>query len=261
MSDESMVRTLSAQAEAIWPQEESLFRRLDVSSSLRILDLACGTGEVTARLADLFPRARLLGVDLEASHLARARMRSAPLAPRVTFSRQDAFELGLKKDAFDLSVCRHLLQAVPEPEGVIEEMARVTRPGGRLHVLTEDYGMIFFHPTRSDTDAFWRRGPMTFAERTGTDLRNGRKLFTLFKDLGFEEIAVDYLAVDTLKVAREVLIRIWEAWRDGYSRAIAEETDLDSEAVAAFWEDMLGCLRDPRGYAAWLVPVWTAVVP
>src|SRR4051812_27534548 len=61
MADESMVRNLSAQAEAIWPQELPLVRRY---SARDILDVGCGTGEITVRLAAEFPDARITGIDL-----------------------------------------------------------------------------------------------------------------------------------------------------------------------------------------------------
>src|SRR5438874_13326702 len=64
MADESMVRTLASQAEAIWPQEEPLFARYRLPANPRILDGGCGTGEITMRLARLFSGATLLGVDV-----------------------------------------------------------------------------------------------------------------------------------------------------------------------------------------------------
>jgi len=58
MADESMVRTLSAQAEAIWPQEQALFARYALPAGVSILDAGCGTGEISMRLAQMFDRAR-----------------------------------------------------------------------------------------------------------------------------------------------------------------------------------------------------------
>src|SRR5215216_6764510 len=61
MADESMVRTLAAQADAIWPQERALFERYDLPTKADVLDAGCGTGEITCRLAEIFPQSRFLG--------------------------------------------------------------------------------------------------------------------------------------------------------------------------------------------------------
>jgi trans-aconitate methyltransferase len=62
MADESMVRGLDAQARAIWSQEIQLLRRYALPAEPRILDAGCGTGEGASRLAELFPRASVLGI-------------------------------------------------------------------------------------------------------------------------------------------------------------------------------------------------------
>ena len=89
MADESMVRGLDAQARAIWPQELQLIRRYAIPDEARILDAGCGTGEGSSRLAELFPRAQVLGVDIIDEHLDLARSRYAHLAARLRFERQD----------------------------------------------------------------------------------------------------------------------------------------------------------------------------
>src|SRR6185503_8249154 len=64
MGDESMARNLAHQANAIWREEAPLFDRYQLSGEIRILDLGCGSGEITRRLADRYPNATLLGVDI-----------------------------------------------------------------------------------------------------------------------------------------------------------------------------------------------------
>ena len=65
MADPAMLRTLRFQVEATWPQESRLFARYALPSGARILDLGCGTGEATRRLAGLFPGAsEVIGIDL-----------------------------------------------------------------------------------------------------------------------------------------------------------------------------------------------------
>ncbi len=258
MADESMVRNLAAQAEAIWPQEELLFARYDFQSG-HVLDVGCGTGELTVRLAEKYPEAMFMGLDLEEPHLDRARARAAEFGTRVQFIKGDAMSLPWPDEQFDMVVCRHLLQAVPDPMHVLSEISRVLRPGGRAHLLAEDYGMLLAYPTATDTDEFFPGVPLKFGAAVGCEMRIGRKLFSLLHDLGMAEISVEYVVVDTVRVPREVFARIWEAWRDGYTESLAESSGLAVNDVRKRWQEMIDCARDPRGYALWQVPIWTAV--
>ena len=259
MADESMVRNLAAQAEAIWPQERPIFARH--AAPKNILDVGCGTGEITARLADLHPGATLLGVDLEESHLDRARQRCKNFGGRVRFHKDDALSLQQPDAHFDLVVSRHVIQAVSDAQKAVSEMVRVLQPGGRLHLIAEDYGMLWCHPTQLDSDRFWQRIPHLYGAAVGCDLFVGRKTYTMMYDLHLHDIAVDYVVVDTLRVERETFARIWEAWRDGYTDSIVRNTGVPREEVAQRWREMIDCVRDPRGYALWQVPVWTARKP
>src|SRR5262249_35860509 len=155
-----------AQARAIWPQEVELFRRYGLSGGIRILDAGCGTGEITSRLADLYPHAHVLGVDIIDAHLQLARTQHARLVERVRFEHQTVFGLDADDGAFDLTVCRHLVHALPYPERVFAELVRVTRRGGRLHLLSEDYGMLHFQRGRLDPTRFWYEASTAFGEKT-----------------------------------------------------------------------------------------------
>jgi hypothetical protein len=74
-------------------------------------------------------------------------------------------------------------------------------------------------------------------------------------------VRADYVVVDTLRVPREVFAAIWEAWRDGYVDAVAEQLGMTLEQATAEWNDQIDTLRDPASYAAWIVPVVSGVVP
>ncbi|MGH8310004.1 MAG: class I SAM-dependent methyltransferase [Steroidobacteraceae bacterium] len=169
MADESMVRNLAAQAEAIWPQEEALFARYGLGSECRIADIGCGTGEITVRLAAAYSRSEVVGVDLLEELVGHARRRHAALAPRARFEQGDAFELGLPSAYFDLVVCRHMTQLVPEPEKVLSELKRICKPGGWLHVLSEDYGMLHMIPGAVDPDRLWHEGAIAYLRDIHTD--------------------------------------------------------------------------------------------
>ncbi len=211
MADESMVRNLAAQAEAIWPQEEPIFDRHPVGNG-SVLDVGCGTAEITERLAAKYPQATLVGIDLEEQHLDRSRARCAKFGSRVRFELGDALAIPFPDAQFDLVVCRHLLQAIPP----------------------------------------------RYSAAIGTDLHVGRKMFTMLHDLKMSEIAVDYIVVDTLRVPRETFARIWEAWRDGFIDPIVQHAGVSREEAERRFREMIDCARDPRGYALWQVPLWTA---
>jgi ubiquinone/menaquinone biosynthesis C-methylase UbiE len=261
MADESMVRTLAAQAEAIWPQELPLFRRYALGPQPRILDAGCGTGEIASRLAAEFGAASVLGVDIIDDHLEMARRRYLDLAARLRFEHQSIYELQAADATFDLTVCRHVLHSIPHPEQVIAELARVTRPGGWLHLIPEDYGMLHFHRAEPDPRDFWHESTVQFGDATGTDLFVGRHAYGILTALGFSEITIDYIVVDTLRVPRETFARILAAWRDGYVDVVGQTTRFSAAQATAYFDQMLENIRDPRRYAVWMVPVVAARVP
>ena len=261
MADESMVRGLDAQARAIWPQEVQLFRRYALPAEARILDAGCGTGEGASRLAELFPRARVLGVDILDQHLDLARSRYAGLSPRLTFEHQSLFELGAPDGSFDLTVCRHVIHSIPHADRVIAELSRVTRPRGYLHLIPEDYGMLHFQRGALDPRDFWHEAPASFGSATGTDLYIGRNVFGILAAKGLEEITVDFIVVDTVRVPRETFAAIVQAWCDGYAEPLAEVTRFTKKSAVEYFDQMIANIRDPLGYAVWMVPVVSARVP
>jgi ubiquinone/menaquinone biosynthesis C-methylase UbiE len=255
MADESMVRTLAAQADAIWPQEAPIVR---ACSPTRILDVGCGTGEFTSRIARLFPAARATGVDLIEASLELARTRCAELGDRVTFQRADAFELPFGDAAFDFVACRHMLQAIPDAPRVLGELVRVLAPGGRLHVIAEDYGMIHVVSPKVDLAKFWFEVPRAFGRATGTDLHVGRHVVGYLRELPVDDVQMHYIAVDTVRVPRATFAAIFEAWRDGYLDALHEHVGRSLSEIRAAFDATIDGIRDPDGFALWLVPLVTA---
>lgn len=263
MADESMVRTLRHQIEAIWPQEAPLFGRYGLGPGARILDVGCGTGEATVRLAAMFPEAaEVVGVDVGPEILAVACRQHAALAPRVRFERGDGFALGFGPGHFDLVVCRHVTQLLPAPGRLLAELVRVLRPGGWLHVLSEDYGMLHF-PRRDglDPDRLWHESVVPFTDATGTDARVGRLTLPMLRRLGLREVRIDYLTIDTERAPREALAGIFIAWRDGYADALAEASGKTVAQVRALFQALVDEVRDPDGYGVWMVPVVAGCKP
>jgi ubiquinone/menaquinone biosynthesis C-methylase UbiE len=255
MADESMVRNLAAQAEAIWPQEEQLLARYALPHHCAIADIGSGSGEISSRLALRYPESQVLGVDILASSVEYAASKYASLAPRLKFIQSDLFERQLPANQFDLVICRHVTQAVPHVERLLGELWRLCKPGGWVHVLSEDYGMLHFTPGAQDPDQLWHEGAIAYCANSGTDARIGRRTWALLHALGLEELRVDYAVVDTLRVPRATFAAILEAWRDGYVDAVASNTALSAEKVRALYEHCIANIRNPAEYAVWHVPI------
>jgi SAM-dependent methyltransferase len=262
MGDESMVRNLAHQADAIWPQEQRLFDRYGLQGTVEILDLGCGTGEITRRLARRYPQALVTGIDILESNLAFARRDSAGLGDRVRYRQGDAFALDLADASVDLVVCRHMSQAVPDFPRVLREVDRVLRPGGWLHLLSEDYGMLHMPAADDfDPDLFWNGNAIAFLRGIHCDGRIGRHSPALVQALGYADIAMDYVVVDTLRVPRASFAGILRAWRDGYAGVLAAASGREAEAVGRDFDRMIAVIETPPQYAVWQVPVLSARKP
>ncbi|MEO5560137.1 MAG: class I SAM-dependent methyltransferase, partial [Dokdonella sp.] len=255
MGDESMARTLTFQAQAIWPQERVLFDRYGLSGRLRILDLGCGTGEITRRLAERYPQAEVIGVDILDGNLAIARRDNGAFGERVRYEVGDAFALTYAEQTFDLVVCRHMSQAVPDFPRVLDEIGRVLKRGAWLHLLSEDYAMLRMPRGARDPDRFWVDTVLPYLESIGCDGRIGRHSPALLEQRGYTNLAVDYVIVDTLRVLRATFAGILIAWRDGYVAPLAEASRREPADVRADFDAMIAAIETPPGYVVWHVPV------
>ena len=97
-----------------------------------VLDIACGTGLVTFRAAEMTgPKGRLVGVDISNEMVERARRRAAELnTANVSFERSDAEDLPIEDDSFDVVLSALGLMYVPDPTLAVAEMHRTLKPGG-----------------------------------------------------------------------------------------------------------------------------------
>jgi SAM-dependent methyltransferase len=95
----------------------------------RALDSGTGAGTLALALAPLVRE--VVGVDVVPELLERAR-RNAP--PNVTFVEGDATALPFDDGEFDLSCSRRIFHHIARPELAVAELARVTKPGGRIFV-------------------------------------------------------------------------------------------------------------------------------
>ena len=104
--------------------------RLNVAPATRMLDVACGAGQIAVPAAR--SGVRVTGVDLAANLVEQARRRAAAESLDARFDEGDAEALPYEDDSFDLVVSLIGAMFAPRPERVAAELIRVCRPGGRI---------------------------------------------------------------------------------------------------------------------------------
>jgi ubiquinone/menaquinone biosynthesis C-methylase UbiE len=127
----------------------------------RILDVGTGTGAGALRLAQRFPEAEVVGVDLADAMLEQAR-RNTPddLRDRVTFERADASALPFDDGSFELAAHANMIP-------FFDEVARVVVPGGyALFAFSSGAQTPIYVPSQRLRDELARRGFTEFAEFT-----------------------------------------------------------------------------------------------
>jgi ubiquinone/menaquinone biosynthesis C-methylase UbiE len=104
--------------------------RLPIGDGMDVLDVACGTGNLTIPAART--GANAIGVDIATNLLEQARARAAVEGLATDFRAGDAEQLPFRDATFDVVVTMFGAMFAPRPELVARELARVCRPGGLI---------------------------------------------------------------------------------------------------------------------------------
>ncbi|MDE5814278.1 MAG: bifunctional demethylmenaquinone methyltransferase/2-methoxy-6-polyprenyl-1,4-benzoquinol methylase UbiE [Muribaculaceae bacterium] len=104
-----------------------------------VLDVACGTGDVSFKLHKMFPKARITGLDLSAGMLKVAKGKlewwDAETRKLITFMEGDCLKMPFPDDTFDMVTVAYGVRNFERLEDGYREMRRVMKPGGVLCVI------------------------------------------------------------------------------------------------------------------------------
>jgi len=110
----------------------ALIEWLELMPGKRVLDLACGPGTLSYRLAQaVSPDGDLVGIDL-APGMIEVAQRHAPAGLPLRFELMDIEDLRFPDGCFDAAACGHGLQFAPDLARALGEAHRVLKPGSRL---------------------------------------------------------------------------------------------------------------------------------
>lgn len=181
-----------------WPTTEPLLRAAGLRAGMSCLDVGCGSGAVTLKMAALVgAEGHVVGIDRDESILHLARREADEQGLPVTFRTLEAEVLSEESD-YDLVFARYLLSHLPRPQRAVEAMVRAAQPGGRL--VLED---VFFpghvcYPSSTAFDRFVELYQAVAREKEGGDAAIGVRLLGMALEAGLEEVHVG-LVVPTFR--------------------------------------------------------------
>jgi demethylmenaquinone methyltransferase/2-methoxy-6-polyprenyl-1,4-benzoquinol methylase len=121
--------------------KRKLIEMIGLKGDEKVLDLACGTGDITFALGERLPTGEAIGLDITQAMIDLAeRKRVERGARNVSFQCADIMSMPFPDSSFDCITCGYALRNVPDVEGALVEIRRVLKPGGRF------YSLDFGHP-------------------------------------------------------------------------------------------------------------------
>lgn len=177
------------QQQAQWTRQlrNHFFDKFHLPDKAALLEVGCGTGAVLGEYAT-FQSTFGLDIDLQALSFCQQ------TNPAIHLTCGDAHTLPYKDKFFDLAYCHYLLLWLDEPLQALQEMKRVTRPGGWVCAFAEpDYGGRIAHPPALMHLADLQSESL---DMQGAEIGMGRQLNQLFHLCGLKEIESGVLAAE-----------------------------------------------------------------
>lgn len=184
----------------LWHQTKYLTIR-KLSEDLRpekVLDIGSNGGNLTAKIAQLFPKAKVCGVDVYEDVVRYAQQRY----PKIRFLVADAQSLPFKAKEFDLIFCLETLEHIAQPRQTLREIQRCLKDNGQVIISMDSgstiFNLIWFFWTRFGRGKVWRGSHLWKFNR--------RSLMRMIEEEGFQierEIRSSLGMVTTLMISKK----------------------------------------------------------
>lgn len=231
---------------------EGHLRHLRIPERAQVLDAGCGSGSMSRLLARHHPDSTVIGFDLNPDYVAYARaLATKENLANLSFREGNVQALPFAVATFDLVWSKHVLFFVPSPEEAIAEFRRVTKPGGTVVIVLEDwYGLVL-----DPKDDELRRSLLAiFGEMAKVDVTS--RLPSMMMRAGFVEVSVQieaspvYTIIGAVDLQRRRNHEIeMQAARPQIARILGSETACDD-----FYAAWFGYLDRPD--TCTILPMW-----
>jgi ubiquinone/menaquinone biosynthesis C-methylase UbiE len=222
--------------------KRTTFDLLHPRPGMDLADFGCGTGDDARRMADrVAPGGTVTGFDISEAMLEQARERHG-LAPGLDFVRIASDGLDAPSNHFDGVRADRVLIHTPDPAQALQELIRVTKPGGRIVISEPDMPGCW---VASDDYALSDRIMGQIAKSCAHPYF-ARDLFAAFKDAGLQDISFQIwpvTAFDPTSVAR--ILDLEGVVRGMFAQGLLTEQEVNSATA-----DLMARGRDGRFVAS-----------
>ena len=157
-----------------------------LTSGVRVLDVGCGPGTITAEFADrVGPDGSVVGIDASGDVITLASDTQSRV--NVTYEVGDVYALAADDDTYDVVHAHQVLQHLSDPVAALREMRRVCKPGGVVAARDSDYTSMAWHPRAPELQE-WLELYCSITRGNGGDPDAGRHLLSYAHAAGFVDV-------------------------------------------------------------------------
>jgi SAM-dependent methyltransferase len=253
---EQGARRLDLLAQVVGPTTDALLAGAGITTGMRCLDIGCGAGHVSRRLAAMVgPSGSVVGVDLDEVKLATARAEAARAGfANVEFRADDATAWS-EPEGFDVVYGRFIVSHLGGRAVFIDRLRDALRPSGTLVLEDIDFSGAFCYPANAAYSRYCEFYVQVIARRGG-DANVGAKLFGLCVDAGLQDVHVGVVQPTHCRCTAEkslslsTMINIADAVLAEGLAGEEEVADTIAE-LTAFTEDPRTTVACPRIFQVW----------
>jgi ubiquinone/menaquinone biosynthesis C-methylase UbiE len=211
---------------------QAIVNTLPLRSDMRVLDLACGDGFYTRRIAERLGLGGFVtGADISQAFVSEAGKRAPWESGRATIELVVASvdRLPFPDNTFDFVWCAQSLYTLPDPVVAIGHMARVLRPGGLVAVLENDTLHQVFLPWPVSLELPLRAAELrSFLEGSGNSTKYyvGRRLPAILAAAGLEPLQMTTHAFDRQAPLGEAEQELLQSYLEEVAERVAPHLDV-----------------------------------
>jgi len=172
---------------------ENSLAEMKLAAGEKVLDVGCGLGQLTRQIArQVGPNGTVVGIERSGDQIAVAQKLAQEAGEErlVDFREGSADRLPLSAHewgTFDVAHARFLLEHVPNPVAVVQEMAKAVRPGGRIVLEDDPHDTLRLWPEPPGFSQLWAAYMRTY-DRVGNDPVIGHRLVQLLVEGGAQPV-------------------------------------------------------------------------